>query len=107
MEYRGFFIEKNGSYIIIKNANKTRLYASKINLINIEEVNEIGKKIIDLGINIIKNTGKKEYMAFQSIYPLDSNNNIKEYKENPEGKAKKQELRNRVKKMIKRWRSHS
>lgn len=100
MEYRDYFIEKNGSYIIIKNAEGTRLYASKINLVNIEEVNEIGKRIIDLGINIIENKGKKEYMAFQSIYPLNQNNDIKEYTENPEGKIKKQEMRNRYKKMM-------
>lgn len=85
MEYKGFFIEKNAKYIVIKNNNGSKLYMSEIYTKDEQKFNEVGKKIIDMGIEIMNTTNKSDYMAFQSIYTLDKNNNIKKYTIDPNG----------------------
>lgn len=101
MEYKGFFIEKNGKYIIIKNNDGSKLYMSEIYTTDENKIKEVGKKIIDMGIDIINTTNKTEWMAFQSIYTLDKNNNIKKYTIDPNGiEIKKKYRRDYKNKMI-------
>jgi hypothetical protein len=101
MEYKGFFIEKNGKYIIIKNNNGSKMYMSQIYNKDEKEIYEIGKKIIDIGIDIINTENKTEWMAFQSIYPLDKNNNIRKYMINPNGIERKNNYRKDYKNKMK------
>lgn len=93
MEYKGFFIERNGKYIIIKNNDGSKLYMSEIYTKDEQTFNKVGKKIIDMGIEIINTTNKSDYMAFQSIYTLDKNNNIKKYTIDPNGIELKKKCR--------------
>lgn len=93
MNYKGFDINYSKHYIIIKNIDGHKVYFSEIYSDNENEVYEIGKKIIDLAMEIKNEKKETDYLAFQSIYRLNEQNEVRRYARNEKGIEKKEQYR--------------